>query len=198
MSSEPTAKRRPATVDDLLAIPDGERFHEIIDGEIVQKALPSLRHGKAQAELTTEIGAAYGQRSRGRGPGGWVFATEVEILLEPAQIVRPDIAGWRSERMPRLPEEYPVTLRPDWVCEVLSPSNKQTDLLKKLRVYQRCQVHHYWIIDPDIEMLIVYRWTEAGYLVVSTAEGDERFRAEPFDALELSVRDLMSTGEPRS
>lgn len=181
-----------ATIDDLLAIPEAERFHEIIDGELVRKAMPSLRHGTAQAELSAGLAGAYGLRARGRGPGGWVFATEVEILFEEAQIFRPDVSGWRRERLAGLPAASPVATRPDWVCEILSPSNPENDLLKKLRVYQRCGVPHYWIIDPVAEVLVVYRWTSEGYLLVLTSEGSERVRAEPFDAVELSVHELVA------
>jgi Uma2 family endonuclease len=192
-SSSP--ERHLATASDLLAIAEAERFHEVIDGEIVRKAMPSLRHGTAQAELAAEIAGAYGLRSRGRGPGGWIFATEVEILFEPHQVYRPDVAGWRRERLPQLPEESPFTLRPDWVCELLSPSNKQNDLFKKLRTYRRCQVPHYWILDPEVEGLAIYRWTAEGYLLVLTAEGRERVRAEPFDAVEFSVHSLLAGDE---
>lgn len=186
---------RRATIADLLAIPEAERFHEILDGELLRKAMPSLRHGTAQAGLTAEIGAAYGLRARGRGPGGWVFATEVEVFFEEAQIFRPDVSAWRRERLAGLPESAPVRTRPDWICEVLSPSNPENDLLRKLRVYQRCGVPHYWIIDPLAEVLVVYRWTSEGYLLVLTAEGSERVRVEPFDAVELSVRDLVALDE---
>lgn len=191
-----SAPERPfASVADLLAIPEEERFHEILDGVLVPKAKPSLRHGAAQAGLAAEIAGVYGPRARGRGPGGWVFATEVEILFEPRQVYRPDVVGWRRERLPRLPEETPVTLLPDWVCEILSPSNKQNDLFKKLRTYARCQVPHYWIVDPEVEVLAVYRWTEQGYLLVLTAEGQERVRAEPFEQVELTVRGLLAGDE---
>jgi Uma2 family endonuclease len=189
--SSAAPERRLASAKDLLAIPEEERFHEVINGELVQKALPSLRHGVAQTELVGEITGAYGPRSRGRGPGGWVFATEVEIEFEAHQVYRPDVAGWRRERLPQLPKEFPATVRPDWVCEVLSPSNKQNDLFKKLRIYQRCQVPHYWLLDPEVEVLAVYRWTAEGYLLVMTAEGSERVRAEPFEAVELSVHELL-------
>ena len=190
--SSAAPESRPATVDDLLAIPEGERFHEIVDGELVRKTMPSLRHGTVQAELTAEVAGAYGLRSRGRGPGGWIFATEVEIQFEPDQVYRPDVSGWRRKRLPGLPEESPVDVRPDWVCEILSPSNKQNDLFKKLRTYQRCQVAHYWIIDPLAEALTVYRWTPEGYLLVLTAAGRERVKPEPFDAVELSVHGLLA------
>jgi Uma2 family endonuclease len=179
----------------LLAIAERERNHEIIDGKLVQRATYWAPHAKVQIELGTDINGTYGPRSRGRGPGGWLFMTEAEIIFAPLQVYRPDLAGWRRERMPRMPEEYPISVRPDWVCEILSPSNKQDDLFTKLRTYQRSQVGHYWIIDPELESLCVYRWTSEGYLLVATAQSDECIRAEPFEAIEISVRDLLSMGE---
>ena len=183
---------RSATLADLLAIPEAERHHEIVDGDLVRKALPSLRHGAAQAGLAEELGVAYGPRSRGRGPGGWVFATETEVRLAEDQIYRPDVAGWRRERMPLLTGSSPLDIVPDWVCEVLSASNAAHDLVKKRRTYHRSRVSHYWILDPEAETLTVYRWTADGYLVVLDATGDERVRAEPFDTIELSVTSLVA------
>lgn len=186
-----SAPALPATIDDFLAIPAGERCHEIVDGELVRKAMPSGPHGRAQFRLGVEIGGPYDRRAGRGGPGGWIFATEVEIQFDARNLFRPDVAGWRRERLTRLPTESPLDVRPDWVCEILSPSNKQNDLFKKLRIYRRCQVAHYWIIDPDAESLAVYRWTPDGYLLVLTAESVERVRAEPFGDVELSVRDLI-------
>jgi Uma2 family endonuclease len=184
-------KQTPATLADLLAIPEPERFHEIIDGELVRKAMPSARHGGAQAGLVARVGGPYNRRPGGRAPGGWRFATETEILFEDREIYRPDVAGWRRERLPELPREAPVTVRPDWICEILSPSNERNDLIKKMRTYQRCQVPHYWILDPIAETLLVYRWTPDGYLLVLSAEGEERVQAEPFEGVTLSVRGLL-------
>jgi Uma2 family endonuclease len=189
---------RPATVTDLLAIPEAERFHEIIDGELVKKAMPSGPHERAQFRIAGEIGGPYDRRAGRGGPGGWIFATEVEIQLEAHQVYRPDVAGWRRARLARLPAQGPIEVRPDWVCEILSPTNKQNDLFKKLRTYQRAEVSHDWILDPESEALAVYRWTADGYLLVLTAEGSERVRAEPFDAVELSPRDLVSGDEDDS
>jgi len=189
---------RAATVDDLLAIPEGERFHEIIGGELVRKAMPSGVHGRTQFRLATGIGGPYDRRAGRGGPGGWIFATEVEIQFDADNLFRPDVAGWRRERLQRLPEKIPVAVRPDWVCEILSESNKQNDLFKKLRVYQRSEVVHYWIIDPMAEALAVYRWTREGYLLVVTAAGAERFRAEPFAELELSVHELIAGDDDES
>lgn len=191
--ASPALETRPATLDDLLAIPEAERFHEIINGVLVRKAMPRFRHGGAQSGLSSALVGPYGRR-RG-GPGGWRFASEVEITFSPTDILRPDVAGWRRERLAEIPDEWPVSVRPDWVCEILSPSNPENDLFKKILVYQRAQVGHYWILDPVAESLAVYRWTAEGFLLVTVAREDERVRIEPFDAVELSVRGLVTGDE---
>jgi Uma2 family endonuclease len=101
-------------------------------------------------------------------------------------VFRPDVAGWRRERLTELPSEVPILVRPDWVCEILS-TNKRNDLVKKKREYHRNEVGHYWIIDPVEEVLTVYRWHLEGYLEVLVADRGERVRAEPFDAIDLRV-----------
>jgi Uma2 family endonuclease len=174
-----------ATIADLLAIPEAHRRHEIIDGVLVEKEAASGRHGGAQFRLSRRLGP-YDRRPGGRWPGGWWFATEVEIQLAEAQVFRPDIAGWRRERLAALPAEVPVVVRPDWVCEVLS-TNKRNDLIKKKRAYHLHQVGHYWLVDPVDETLAVYRWHPDGYVEVVIADRDERVRAEPFDAIEFRV-----------
>lgn len=184
-------KKAPATIPELLAIPEHERFHEIIGGELVRKAMPTFRHGGMQAGLTGRLNEPYNRRPGGRWPGGWRFATETEIRFEDHEVYRPDVAGWRREHLPEPPGEFPVSVRPDWVCEILSPSNERNDVVKKMRTYQRCGVPHYWILDPIAETLIVYRWSREGYLLVLSAEVEERVRAEPFDAVTLSVHGLL-------
>lgn len=187
-------KRSKATLADLLTIPSEERFHEIIGGELVRKAMPSARHGRAQGRVVRSV-ALYDRRPRPPGPGGWWFATEVEIIFEPSEIYRPDVVGWRRERLPELPDEVPIATLPDWICEVLSPSNKRNDTIKKRRVYHRCHVPHYWIVDPMEGTLDVYRWHEEGYLQVLAAERGDCVRAEPFDAIELNVGVLFGDDE---
>jgi Uma2 family endonuclease len=182
----------PATVADLLAIPEEKRFHEIIDGELVRKAMPSGPHGRAQRVIGGRIGEPYDRRPGGRLPGGWWIVTEVEIELDAHDVYRPDVSGWRRERLPELPEKAPILVRPDWVCEVLSRSNARNDLVKKMRVYHHAGVPHYWIVNPDEEVLTVYRWTPDGYVVAVTAASGERVTAEPFAAVELNVAALFA------
>ncbi|MBX3202775.1 MAG: Uma2 family endonuclease [Labilithrix sp.] len=179
------ANIRLATLADLLAIPEGERRHEILDGTLIEKEAASGRHGGAQVRIARRLGP-YDRRPGGRHPGGWWFATEVEILFEESQVFRPDLAGWRREHLAELPAEVPVTVRPDFVCEILS-TNRRSDLIRKKRVYHRHRVGHYWIVDPAEETLAVHRWHEDGYVEILVADRDEKVRAEPFDALALRV-----------
>ncbi len=186
------ARLKPlAVAADLHAIPEPERFHEIIDGELVRKAMPSAPHGLAQRVVGGRVGDSYSRRPGGERPGGWWIVTEVEVQLDVHEVYRPDVSGWRRERLPELPRVSPIPVRPDWVCEVLSQSNARNDLVKKLRGYHRCGVPHYWIVDPDQETLTVYRWTPDGYLVALTAQREERVRAEPFSDVEISVGTLF-------
>jgi Uma2 family endonuclease len=187
-----TARRAPyATEADFFAIPEDERFHELFGGEIVDKALPSGRHGAAQLRLGSSIQAYNRRTDDPEGPGGWRFASEVEVRLAEGVIVRPDVAGWRRERLPAFPATGPVEVRPDWVCEILSRSNAARDLWDKLRLYHHAGVPHYWVLDPDHRTLRVHRLTEPGYQVVLDVGHDAVVRAEPFERVELVVAELF-------
>ena len=175
----------PATLDDLLAIPEEVRRHELIDGEIVEKQAASGRHGAAQGRIFRALGP-FDRRPGGRSPGGWIFATDVDVYFDDKNTLRPDVVGWRRERLAELPEEVPIRVVPDWTCEVLS-TNKRNDLVEKKRVYHQARVGHHWIADPVEETLAVYRWSAEGYLEVLTTERGERIQAEPFEAIELVV-----------
>ncbi|XXX74701.1 Uma2 family endonuclease [Sorangium sp. So ce134] len=186
---------KPATLEDLLAIPEENRRHEIIDGELIEKGAATGEHGGAQADLVTALNGRFGRRPGGRWPGGWWFATEVEISFAPAQVYRPDVVGWRRERAPQRPTGIPITLLPDWSCEILS-TNRRNDLVKKKRTYHRCQVPHSWIVDPAEETLAVHRWGPDGYIEILAAQRGEIVRAEPFDAIALPVGVLFGDDEP--
>jgi Uma2 family endonuclease len=179
---------QPATWADLRALPE-ERHAEIVRGTIVEKAAPTFDHGSAQFALGESLVGPY-QGGRG-GPGGWWFGTEVDIELEPHEVYRPDVAGWRRDRVPERLREWPVRVRPDWVCEVLSPSNARIDLGPKLVTYHRAGVGHYWVIDPEHRTLTVYRATSEGYLVAVVGGLEDILRAPPFEAVEINVARLF-------
>lgn len=111
-----------ATEADLAALPDDLRA-EIIDGAVEEKAAPTFEHSSAQALLTAALAGPFHRRGGPGGPGGWWIGTEVDIKLEPHQIFRPDISGWRRDRVPERPSGWPITIRPDWCarCYRLPP-----------------------------------------------------------------------------
>lgn len=182
-----TGVAAPKTAADLFAIPDDVRHHELIAGEIVERAAPSAEHGTTQRKLGALL-EPFDRQPGGRWPGGWWLMSEVEVELSPSDVYRPDLVGWRRDRVPERPRGTPVQHRPDWIAEILSPSNSGVDRVKKLNRYHRFAVPHYWILDPLEETLSVFRWTDAGYLLVQAASSGDRVRAEPFAAVALEVR----------
>ena len=188
--------RRRATLEQFWAIPEATRFHELIGGELVEKAAPSGEHGDAQAGVVSAVRPPF-QRQRGRGgPGGWWIVTEVEVLLEPGEIVRPDVVGWRRDTCVERPTGSPVSQRPDWACEVVSTSHATDDTVKKLRLYHRVAVPYYWIVDPRDATLTVMRWSAPGYVMLMRAERGEIVRAEPFEETEIAVGTLFGDDPP--
>ena len=124
---------------------------------------------------------------RGRGgPGGWRILDEPELHLG-ADVLVPDMAGWRRERLPSLPSEAYFNLPPDWVCEVLSPSTASVDRVKKLAIYAREQVTHAWLVDPIARTLEVLHLEQGRWSIVSSFADFAVVRAEPFDAIELDL-----------
>ncbi|HEY0881665.1 MAG TPA: Uma2 family endonuclease [Archangium sp.] len=182
-----TERGKKHTIAEWLALPP-ERRVELIDGAFIEKAAPDFPHGSAQTGVLLTLGAPFqrGQGGGGSGFGGWWFATEVDVRLGDNGF-RPDIAGWRRERMPERTSERPVTLRPDWICEVTSETNRTNDTIRKLRRYHEAGVPHYWVLDPAEFTLTVFRHEARGYLSVLFADRDQLVRAEPFEALEFEV-----------
>jgi Uma2 family endonuclease len=189
---QPERQPRPATYDDLVKVPD-HLVAEILDGDLHTSPRPAPRHASASAGLG---GALYGPFDRGRGgPGGWRILFEPELHLG-RDIVVPDLAGWRRERLPRLPEEAFFSLAPDWVCEVISPSTAALDRVKKLAVYAREAIAHVWLADPIAQTLEVLRLDAGRWSIVATWSGTDVVRAEPFEVIDLDLSWLWD--EPAS
>jgi Uma2 family endonuclease len=173
------------TLEDWLALPAGHRL-ELVDGSFVEKASPSTEHGVTQTRVSIQVGGPFMRRPGGRFPGGWWIASEVDVLLG-SQLFRPDLVGWRRERVPGVPGDRPTTVRPDWVCEIVSVTNAAHDRVVKMRAYHQAGVPHYWLLDPIDRTLVVMRHSAGGYLNVLAATADERVRPEPFEAIEFQV-----------
>lgn len=189
LSMARVSARRPATYEDLKRVPD-HLVAEIVDGELVTSPRPSVRHAAATTRLGSDIDLAFG-RQGGGGPGGWVILDEPELHITD-QVLVPDIAGWRRERMPEIPDAAFLELSPDWICEALSPSTAALDRTRKMHHYAAAGVGHVWLLDPGPETLEVFRLDGGGWRLVTSVAGAVMVRAEPFDAVEVDLARLWA------
>ncbi len=195
-TSTQTPKAQLATFADLLLIPEDERFHEILDGEIVKKALPRGEHGESQAQIVGALIRYSRKPGSADRPGGWRLATEPTIELATHEVVQPDAAGWRRERMPTRISGYPVFTVPDWVCEIMCDGDaRRRDAIRKRRIYADHGVPFYWLVDTERETLTVLTLAGRGYVELLTASRTDRVRAAPFDLIELQVGVLFGDDE---
>ena len=127
-------------------------------------------------------------RRRGGGGkgGGWWLLFEPELHLGEEKLI-PDLAGWRIERMPQVPDTAYTTLAPDWVCEVLSPSTRAIDRYAKMPVYAEAGVAWVWLVELATEVLEVYELGEGGLRLHRKYSGGVRVRARPFERLTLDL-----------
>lgn len=176
--------RKPVTYDDLRRVPE-HLVAEIVDGELFTSPRPATRHAHASLQLgAVLIGDFEGPI---RGDAGWWFLMEPELHFG-ADVVVPDLAGWRRTTLDCIPDVAAITVAPDWLCEVLSPSTARLDRARKMNVYARAGVGHMWILDPIGRTLETYRLEDGRWVVVATYAGDDPVRAEPFDAHPLTMR----------
>jgi Uma2 family endonuclease len=175
--------RRRATYEDVLGVPE-HVIAEIIDGELVTQPRPGGRHSAVSSALGGELGPPF---TRGRGgPGGWLILDEPELHLAD-DILVPDLAGWRRERLPAIGDEAYFSITPDWVCEVLSRSTEKRDRSSKLSIYARERVADAWLVNPEQRTVKVLRLVSDKWLTLAVHHDDQRVRAEPFEAIELDV-----------
>lgn len=192
----PAMKPRRATFADLEAVPP-PRVAELIRGTLYIFNRPAARHANASSGLGGELRGPF-HRGRG-GPGGWIILDEPELHFpdptEPGAInvLVPDLAGWRRERMPEVPDVAAFKLAPDWICEVLSKSTEDVDREEKMPVYAREGVRHAWRIDPLTKTLEVHTLAANGtWGAPEIHRGADVVRATPFEAIELDLSALWT------
>lgn len=179
--------KRVATYQDVLSAPPLHTA-EILNGELWVSPRPSVPHQVIGTELSADLVMRHRRRKGGDDPpSGWIIITEVELHLgDPvpdSTVIVPDLSGWRRERMPTRPSTAAITLRPDWVCEILSPGarNARRDRLVKMPLYHHLGVPWLWIVDPLALTLEAYRHEPEGYLQVGIFGGSVEASIPPFD-----------------
>jgi Uma2 family endonuclease len=181
MARAPSKPR--ATYGDVLDAPDA-LIAEVVDGDLYTSPRPAPRHSQASIAVATELNGPF-HLGRG-GPGGWLILFEPELHLG-EDILVPDLAAWKRDRLPEAPDQAYIDVAPDWVCEVLSPSTESLDRARKLPLYASQGVEHAWLVNPATRTLEVYRRQADAWLLLLTAAEDARVRAEPFGAVELDL-----------
>jgi Uma2 family endonuclease len=184
--------RRLLAWEDLLRIPEDVRA-EVIGGTLTTPPSPLPRHARAQRALGSFLGRPFDDDDGRGGPGGWWILLEVDVRLSPHDIVRPDLAGWRRERLPTPWDIRPIDVPPDWICEVVSPSNAAQDRVGKRNLYALSGIPYYWLVDPDARTLEALRLDLAARTWVEVGAYDDGAlaRIAPFEAIELEVRRLF-------
>jgi Uma2 family endonuclease len=183
---EPAA--RPASYEDLLRVPEN-LVAEIIHGVLHTHPRPAPKHALSASTLGGKLIDPFGTGSR--GPGGWWILDEPELHLG-AHVIVPDLAGWRRERMPALPDTAWFELAPDWVCEVLSPSTAKTDRTLKMPIYAQYEVSHLWLVDPLLKTLEAFRLRDGHWTLETILKDDDMARLDPFAEIEFPLSDLWA------
>ena len=180
--------QRPATYRDVLDAP-ANMVAELVNGSLHLQPRPAARHGLAGSRLGMEVGGPF-DRGRG-GPGDWWIIDEPELHLDDDVLV-PDLAGWRRERMPEFPDTAAIEMEPDWICEILSPGTRQFDLTEKRPIYGRAGVAHLWFVDPIARTLEAFENRGGEWTLIAALRDDEAVSVPPFDAIEFPLSALWA------
>lgn len=179
---------RSMLYEQLEALPEG-LTGELINGQIHTQPRPAGPHANAASVLEMDIGSAY-HRGRG-GPGGWWIIMEPEIhFLRDVEVMVPDLAGWRRNRMPSIPRDQRFEVVPDWVCEVLSFSTESKDRKHKMPLYGSYGVAYAWLVDPLARTLEAYENRNGKWIALGAFKDTETVCVPPFEALTIPLADL--------
>jgi Uma2 family endonuclease len=173
-SVRPASPGVKLTYEDYARFPEDGKRHELIDGEHYVTPTPSLKHQAISGNLHGLIWAYLQPHPIGR-----VYAAPLDVILSDVDVVEPDVLYISNERKTRLQQSPWIKGSPDLVVEIGSPSTRKRDETTKKRLYERFGVSEYWVIDPDLDTITVYR--RVGDRYERTAE------------LTLEARDILTT-----
>ena len=140
------------TYDDFLLFPDDGRRHELIDGEHYVTPSPNMRHQRISRNLTLAIG-----RWLEEHPIGELFYAPLDIVFTRFDVVEPDLLYMSNARAAEIATAPHLTGAPEIVIEIGPPGTRKRDETIKRRLYERSGVSEYWVVDPDLDAIRVYR-----------------------------------------
>ena len=172
--------------DDLCSLPEN-LTGEILNGQLHTHPRPAPKHIQAESVLNRKIGRWYSDEI----PGGWWILAEPEIhFIRKKKVCAPDLAGWRKERMPVLPETAYFEIAPDWICEILSDSTESKDRKIKMPIYAKNKVCFAWLVDPIKKTLEAFELVSGEWVEIGSFKNDDQVSIKPFDAISISLSDL--------
>lgn len=183
-----SAHTAPPTRGDLDALPANVKG-EIIDGVLYAMTRPRPKYQAVGARITSSLEPPF--RLGKGGPGGWWILPEPGIELPQSPEISPDVAGWRRQRMPELPDGT-ISLVPDWVCEVLSPTTRRHNLLVKVPYYARIGVPYLWLVDLEARALLVSKLDGAHWMDLQRFGDETTARIDPLGEIEIDVLEWWS------
>jgi len=174
----------------LESLPDG-LTGEILNGQLYAQPRPTVPHLRVESALGSKVHRRYDEGDG--GPGGWWILIEPELhFIRDTEVSVPDIAGWRRERMPSLPDGHRIEIVPDWICEVLSPSTASKDREIKMPIYAHYGVAYIWLVDLKRRILEAYALNAGEWDLIAQAEGEQVVSLPPFEAMRLELGTLWS------
>lgn len=190
-----TSPRRLPTFDELYS--QIERLPQRLTGQILVPGILSTmsRPGAPHEHTLAHCERALDRFDRKFGGHGWWIRQEFEVRFPGDRLAVPDLAGWRAEDHPELPDDNPLRIVPNWCAEVLSPGTASDDRTLKLPLYASTGVAHVWLLDPDLRTIEAFESINGRPTLVATARDEDVVRLPPFDG-ELSLGTWWKTHAP--
>jgi Uma2 family endonuclease len=185
---EPGARSLKLTYEDYLYFPEDGKRHELIDGEHYVSPAPNLKHQTAVLNLASDLRDFV--RSRGLGR---VWTAPVDVLLSDYDVVQPDLVFLSKDRMALAADGANIKGPPDLAVEIFSPTTRRTDAITKRNLYQKFGVQEYWLVDPELEIIQVYRLTEGFYRREAELSSERRdlLTSPLFPGLEIALTEVF-------
>ncbi len=181
------APKRKPTFDELYEeiarLPQHITAQILVAGVLTTMGRPSGAHDHALANCGHAL-LPFDQRL---GGVGWWLRQEFEVRFPGDRLAVPDLAGWRADKYPELPDDNPLRIVPDWCVEVLSPSTGSSDRTLKLPLYASTGVAHVWLVDPELRTLEIYESIDGRPTLVGVGRDDDVAALAPF-GIEASLQ----------
>lgn len=176
------------TVEDYLSFPEDGKRHEIIDGEHYMTPAPNVRHQEISKRLEMALIAFVEEKGLGK-----VFDAPIDVVFSEHDVVQPDII-YISKANSRIITEQNIQGSPDLIVEILSENSLKADKVVKKRTYARYGVKEYWIVDPTLNRVEVYRLGKEGYRLARTLEEKETLTSRLLPELKIDLKKILAKG----